>query len=113
MNIKTIGVVGAGTMGNGIAQVFAQAGFAVHAASTSRSRCSIARARTIEKSLAKFVEKGKLTAADRDAALGASGDARRRSTSSPTPTTSSKRSSRTSTRSARSSPASTRSRGRT
>ena len=29
MDIKTIGVVGAGTMGNGIAQVFAQAGFAV------------------------------------------------------------------------------------
>ena len=27
--IKTVGVVGAGTMGNGIAQVFAQAGFAV------------------------------------------------------------------------------------
>ena len=30
-SIKTIGVVGAGTMGNGIAQVFAQAGFAVQA----------------------------------------------------------------------------------
>jgi 3-hydroxybutyryl-CoA dehydrogenase len=29
MSIATIGVVGAGTMGNGIAQVFAQAGFTV------------------------------------------------------------------------------------
>ena len=27
--IKTVGVIGAGTMGNGIAQVFAQSGFAV------------------------------------------------------------------------------------
>ena len=27
--IKTVGVIGAGTMGNGIAQVFAQAGFQV------------------------------------------------------------------------------------
>ncbi|MBI3491461.1 MAG: 3-hydroxybutyryl-CoA dehydrogenase, partial [Acidobacteria bacterium] len=29
MAIKTVGVVGAGTMGNGIAQVFAQSGFSV------------------------------------------------------------------------------------
>ena len=29
MDIKIIGVVGAGTMGNGIAQAFAQAGFSV------------------------------------------------------------------------------------
>ncbi len=29
MDIRRIGVVGAGTMGNGIAQVFAQAGFDV------------------------------------------------------------------------------------
>ena len=40
------------------------------AASMRRRRRSIARAATIEKSLGKFVEKGKLTAADRDAALG-------------------------------------------
>ena len=30
MDIRTIGVVGAGTMGSGIAQVFARAGFDVH-----------------------------------------------------------------------------------
>ena len=29
MDIQTVGVIGAGTMGNGIAQVFAQAGFSV------------------------------------------------------------------------------------
>jgi 3-hydroxybutyryl-CoA dehydrogenase len=67
--IKTVGVIGAGTMGNGIAQVFAQAGFTVtlHDAAPP----AIDRAlKTIDKSLAKFVEKGKLAAADRDAALG-------------------------------------------
>jgi len=66
--IKTVGVIGAGTMGSGIAQVFAQSGFTVklHDAASS----AIERARVgIDKSLAKFVEKGKLSAADRDAAL--------------------------------------------
>lgn len=67
--IKTVGVVGAGTMGNGIAQVFAQAGFAVLVQDVAAPALDRGR-KTIEKSLAKFVEKGKLTAADRDAALG-------------------------------------------
>jgi 3-hydroxybutyryl-CoA dehydrogenase len=66
--IKTIGVVGAGTMGNGIAQVFAQAGFSVQLVDIAQPILERARA-SIEKSLGKFVEKGKLTAADRDAAL--------------------------------------------
>jgi 3-hydroxybutyryl-CoA dehydrogenase len=67
--IKTIGVVGAGTMGNGIAQVFAQAGYAVliHDAAPGALDRGLA---TIEKSLARFVEKGKLAAADRDETLG-------------------------------------------
>lgn len=69
MDIKTIGVVGAGTMGNGIAQVFAQAGFAVRLVDVAQPMLDRARV-TIEKSLAKFVEKGRLTAADRDATLG-------------------------------------------
>jgi 3-hydroxybutyryl-CoA dehydrogenase len=69
MDIKSIGVVGAGTMGNGIAQVFAQAGFAVQLVDVSPPILDRAR-RNIEKSLDKFVEKGKLTPADRDAALG-------------------------------------------
>jgi 3-hydroxybutyryl-CoA dehydrogenase len=67
--IKTIGVIGAGTMGNGIAQVFAQSGFSVILVDVAPPMLERAKA-TIEKSYAKFVEKGKLTAADRDASLG-------------------------------------------
>ena len=67
--IKTVGVVGAGTMGNGIAQVFAQCGFSVRLHDASAPAVAKAQA-AIEKSLAKFVEKGKMSAADRDATLG-------------------------------------------
>src|SRR5438309_880833 len=67
--IKTVAVIGAGTMGNGIAQVFAQAGFGVRLVDVAQPMLDRARA-TIEKSLAKFVEKGKLAAADKDATLG-------------------------------------------
>jgi 3-hydroxybutyryl-CoA dehydrogenase len=67
--IKAVGVVGAGTMGSGIAQVFAQAGYSVQLVDVERSMLDAAR-RNIEKSLGKFLEKGKLTAAARDAALG-------------------------------------------
>lgn len=63
MQIKTVGVIGAGTMGNGIAQVFAQAGFTVKLFDAAPG--AVDRAfKTIEKSLAKFVEKGKLAADD-------------------------------------------------
>jgi 3-hydroxybutyryl-CoA dehydrogenase len=68
MDIKTIGVIGAGTMGNGIAQVFAQSGFTVRLVDVAQPMLDRARS-TIEKSLAKFVEKGTLTAADRELAL--------------------------------------------
>ena len=64
--VKTVGVVGAGTMGNGIAQVFAQSGFTVRLHDAAPGAVDRAR-KTIDKSLAKFVEKGKLSAADRDA----------------------------------------------
>ena len=67
--IRTVGVVGAGTMGNGIAQVFAAAGFDVRLIDSATGAVDRART-TIEKSLGKFVEKGKLSASDRDAALG-------------------------------------------
>lgn len=68
MTVKTIGVIGAGTMGHGIAQVFAQAGFGVRLHDAAPA--AIERARTaIDKSLAKFVEKGKLSAEARDAAV--------------------------------------------
>jgi 3-hydroxybutyryl-CoA dehydrogenase len=66
--IKRVGVVGAGTMGNGIAQVFAQSGFDVRLCDLVPAAIDRARG-SIEKSLAKFVEKGKLAAADREAAL--------------------------------------------
>jgi 3-hydroxybutyryl-CoA dehydrogenase len=69
VRIERVGVVGAGTMGNGIAQVFAQAGYGVTLVDVAQPMLDRARG-TIEKSLAKFVEKNRLTAADRDAALG-------------------------------------------
>ena len=66
--IKRVGVLGCGLMGSGIAQVAAAAGYETVARDVSKDIGERARAR-IEKSLAKFVEKGKLSAADRDAAL--------------------------------------------
>src|SRR5438552_149254 len=69
MDIRRVGVIGAGTMGNGIAQVFAQSGYEVQLCDTAPPALERART-TIEKSLGKFVEKGKLAAAERDAALG-------------------------------------------
>jgi 3-hydroxybutyryl-CoA dehydrogenase len=69
MEIKSVGVIGAGTMGNGIAQVFAQAGFPVTLVDVVQPALDRARG-AIEKSLTKFVERGKLTASERDAALG-------------------------------------------
>jgi 3-hydroxybutyryl-CoA dehydrogenase len=69
MQIKTVGVIGAGTMGNGIAQVFAQSGFTVRLVDVAPPMLDRARS-AIEKSLAKFVEKGRLSPGDRDATLG-------------------------------------------
>jgi len=56
-------------MGAGIAQVFAQAGHAVTLHDSASTALSRGRA-VIEKSLGRFVEKGTLSSADRDAALG-------------------------------------------
>jgi 3-hydroxybutyryl-CoA dehydrogenase len=67
--INSVGVVGAGTMGRGIAQVFAQGGFRVAVQDVSGAALDRARA-AIDASLSKFVEKGVLLAAARDAALG-------------------------------------------
>jgi 3-hydroxybutyryl-CoA dehydrogenase len=69
MDIRTIGVVGAGTMGSGIAQVSAQAGFAVRLVDVAEPLLDRAR-RSIDKSLDALVRKGKLSSADRDGALG-------------------------------------------
>ena len=68
LNIKRVGVIGAGTMGNGIAQIFAQKGFEVQLVDLAAP--ALDRARTsIEKSLDKFVEKSKLTTDERDGTL--------------------------------------------
>src|SRR4051794_17620800 len=72
--IKTIGVIGAGTMGNGIAQVFAQSGFSVTLVDVAQPMLDRA-CKTIAKSLDKFVEKGKLTAEQRDATMARIGTA--------------------------------------
>ena len=64
-----IAVVGAGQMGNGIAHVFAQAGFPVTMIDVSQDALGKGRA-TIEKNLERQVKKGTLDAAAKDATLG-------------------------------------------
>ena len=66
--IKRVGVLGCGLMGSGIAQVAAAAGYETVVRDVSKELLDRGRA-GIEKSLAKFVEKGKLDAAARDATL--------------------------------------------
>jgi len=66
--IRSVGVIGAGTMGNGIAQVFAQAGCQVRLVDAVEPALHRARS-MIEKSLGKFIEKGKMKPEDRDASL--------------------------------------------
>jgi len=66
--IGIVGVVGAGTMGSGIAQVFAQSGFLVHL-SDVREEFLERALKGIEKSLDRFVQKGSISADDRNAAL--------------------------------------------
>jgi len=67
-DIKRVGVLGCGLMGSGIAQTAAMAGYDTTVRDVSQAIWDKARG-GIEKSLAKFVEKGKLTAPDRDATL--------------------------------------------
>ena len=69
MEIGTIGVVGLGTMGAGIAQVCAQAGFEVVGRDVTPELCDAARAR-IDGYLARGIERGRLTEDERTAALG-------------------------------------------
>jgi 3-hydroxybutyryl-CoA dehydrogenase len=68
MKITTVGVVGAGTMGNGIAQTFAVAGFPVRLRDVGEPPLERGVG-NVRKSLAKFVEKGKLTQEASEAAL--------------------------------------------
>jgi len=69
MEIRKVGILGAGTMGGGIAHVVAQAGFEVFLLDLSDAlvRGAIER---IEKSLAKNVEKGKLSSQEMGQILG-------------------------------------------
>jgi 3-hydroxybutyryl-CoA dehydrogenase len=64
--IERIGVVGAGTMGNGIAQVAAQAGFDVVLVDVAPAALERGLA-TVRKSLGRFVTKGTMTEAETDA----------------------------------------------
>jgi 3-hydroxybutyryl-CoA dehydrogenase len=68
MTIETIGVVGAGTMGSGIAHVCAEAGFSVILVDVEQRFLDRGLA-TIAKHMAHEVERSKLTSAARDAAL--------------------------------------------
>ena len=69
MEIRKVGVIGAGQMGVGIAQVFAQAGFNVVLNDVDAGRLDQAR-EAIRQSLDRLVDKDRITAADREAALG-------------------------------------------
>jgi len=69
MEIRKVGVVGCGLMGSGIAQVAAMAGFPTVVREVSEELLKKGVS-SIEKSLAKFVEKGQLSAEQRSQTLG-------------------------------------------
>ena len=69
MEIKTIGVVGAGQMGNGIAQVASQAGFRVVMGDIADSFVQKGLS-TISKNLDRMVEKGKISIQKKDETVG-------------------------------------------
>ena len=68
MKIRKVGVIGAGQMGNGIAQTCAQAGFEVGLNDVSKDRIEAGLA-TINGNLARRVKSAKLSEAEREAAL--------------------------------------------
>ncbi len=68
MELKTIGIVGAGTMGNGIAQAFAVSGFDVILTDISEAAVQKGVA-TISGSLDRLIKKEKMTAEQKAAAL--------------------------------------------
>ena len=69
MDIKTVGVVGAGTMGNGIAHVFAKSGYEVLLCDVEERFLQRALD-TIGKNLEREASKGKISAQEKDTALG-------------------------------------------
>jgi len=69
MEIKKVGVVGCGVMGSGIAQLCAQSGYQVVVSEINDELLNKGLA-SIEKILARGVEKGRLSQQDKDATLG-------------------------------------------
>ena len=69
MDVQRVGVIGAGLMGGGIAEVCARAGLGVAVVEVSED-LALAGRRRVEASLSKAVDRGKLAAGERDAALG-------------------------------------------
>jgi 3-hydroxybutyryl-CoA dehydrogenase len=68
MDIRRVGVVGAGTMGNGIAHVFARSGYEVTLCDVQQSFLERALG-TITNNLDREVAKNKITVADKDSAM--------------------------------------------
>ena len=66
--IKKVAVIGGGLMGSGIGQVSAAAGFPTTVREITDTLCTKSR-QSIEKTLAKGIERGKVTEAERDTAL--------------------------------------------
>ena len=69
MSMHKVGVVGAGTMGNGIAHVFARSGYDVILCDVEQRFLDRALS-TIAQNLEREVTKNKITVADKDSALG-------------------------------------------
>src|SRR5665647_419013 len=68
MSITTVGIIGAGTMGNGIAQACAVSG--INVVMVDISDAAVAKGiATIAGSLDRLLKKEKITAADKEAAL--------------------------------------------
>lgn len=68
MDISSVGVVGAGQMGNGIAHVFALAGYDVTLTDVNEAALSRAMA-TIDRNIERQVARGKVTAEEKSAAM--------------------------------------------
>jgi len=68
-SVSRVAVIGSGTMANGIAEVVAKGGYATVQIARSEEKAAASRA-AITRSLGRAVDKGRLSAEDRDAALG-------------------------------------------
>jgi len=68
-HIERVAIIGAGTMGSGIAQVFAQVGYAVSLIDVSREQLSRAMA-SIERGTKRLMEKGQLGQVEQEAIMG-------------------------------------------